>query len=82
MKVLISHATSLVSATPGTSLMSKRPREDEESTTMATDTETLQEDASRAPIPKKLRIIQRVGPEVRRDDAYKAEWLFSFILMI
>ncbi|XP_060890166.1 translocated promoter region b, nuclear basket protein isoform X4 [Labrus mixtus] len=52
-----------VSATPGTSSMSKRPREEEESSTMVTDTETTQEDSSRAPIPKKLRIIQRVGPE-------------------
>lgn len=45
--------------------MSKRPREEEESTTMVTDTEATQED-TRAPIPKKLRIIQRVGPEVRK----------------
>lgn len=60
------HASSLVSATPGTSSMSKRPREEEESATMVTDTEATQEDTSRAPIPKKLRIIQRVGPEVRR----------------
>uniref|UniRef100_A0A672JFG0 Nucleoprotein TPR n=1 Tax=Salarias fasciatus TaxID=181472 RepID=A0A672JFG0_SALFA len=50
-----------VSATPGTSTMSKRPREEEESGTVVTDTETSQEDTSRAPIPKKLRIIQRVG---------------------
>uniref|UniRef100_A0A3Q3LD13 Nucleoprotein TPR n=1 Tax=Mastacembelus armatus TaxID=205130 RepID=A0A3Q3LD13_9TELE len=56
-----------VSATPGTSSMSKRPREEEEST-MVTDTESTQEDTSRAPIPKKLRIIQRVGPEVRKGD--------------
>uniref|UniRef100_A0A8C9ZXW1 Nucleoprotein TPR n=1 Tax=Sander lucioperca TaxID=283035 RepID=A0A8C9ZXW1_SANLU len=55
-----------VSATPGTSSMSKRPREEEESATMVTDTESTQEDTSRAPIPKKLRIIQRVGPEVSR----------------
>lgn len=54
-----------VSATPGTSSMSKRPRDEEESTSIVTDTETPQEDTSRAPIPKKLRIIQRVGPEVR-----------------
>ncbi|XP_017275998.1 translocated promoter region b, nuclear basket protein [Kryptolebias marmoratus] len=52
-----------VSATPGTSALSKRPREEEESSTVATDTEAAQEDTSRAPIPKKLRIIQRVGPE-------------------
>uniref|UniRef100_A0A8C9ZSN7 Nucleoprotein TPR n=1 Tax=Sander lucioperca TaxID=283035 RepID=A0A8C9ZSN7_SANLU len=57
-----------VSATPGTSSMSKRPREEEESATMVTDTESTQEDTSRAPIPKKLRIIQRVGPEVSRGD--------------
>ncbi|XP_073332278.1 translocated promoter region b, nuclear basket protein isoform X2 [Pagrus major] len=64
-----------VSATPGTSSMSKRPREEEESTTMVTDTETTQEDTSRAPIPKKLRIIQRVGPEeeVLVEDSAEAE---------
>ncbi|XP_029285243.1 translocated promoter region b, nuclear basket protein [Cottoperca gobio] len=52
-----------VSATPGTSSMSKRPREEDECSTMVTDTDSTQEDTSRAPIPKKLRIIQRVGPE-------------------
>lgn len=63
---------SQVSATPGTSTMSKRPREEEESTsTMVTDTEAPQEDTSRAPIPKKLRIIQRVGPEVMCDVGIK-----------
>ncbi|XP_034557497.1 translocated promoter region b, nuclear basket protein isoform X3 [Notolabrus celidotus] len=64
-----------VSATPGTSSMSKRPREEEESTSMVTDTETNQEDPSRAPIPKKLRIIQRVGPEeeVLVEDSAEAE---------
>ncbi|KAM9832571.1 translocated promoter region b, nuclear basket protein [Neosynchiropus ocellatus] len=51
-----------VSATPGTSSLSKRPRDEEESSTIVTDTETAQEDNSR-PIAKKLRIIQRVGPE-------------------
>uniref|UniRef100_A0A3Q3GMK6 Nucleoprotein TPR n=1 Tax=Labrus bergylta TaxID=56723 RepID=A0A3Q3GMK6_9LABR len=61
--VYFTYDLSLVSATPGTSSMSKRPREEEESSTMVTDTETTQEDSSRAPIPKKLRIIQRVGPE-------------------
>lgn len=45
--------------------MSKRPRDEEESTTIVTDAEPAQEDPSRAPISKKLRIIQRVGPEVR-----------------
>ncbi|CAJ1060960.1 translocated promoter region b%2C nuclear basket protein isoform X7 [Xyrichtys novacula] len=64
-----------VSATPGTSSMSKRPREEEESTTMVPDTETTQEDSSRAPIAKKLRIIQRVGPEeeVLVEDSAEAE---------
>lgn len=62
-----------VSATPGTSSMSKRPREEEESTTMVTDTEASQEDTSRAPIPKKLRIIQRVGPEVRSGVTYTSQ---------
>ena len=47
--------------------MSKRPREEEESTTVVTDTEATQEDNSRAPIPKKLRIIQRVGPEAKKE---------------
>ncbi|XP_034736261.1 translocated promoter region b, nuclear basket protein isoform X1 [Etheostoma cragini] len=64
-----------VSATPGTSSMSKRPREEEESATMVTDTESTQEENSRAPIPKKLRIIQRVGPEeeVLVEDSAEAE---------
>lgn len=44
--------------------MSKRPREEEETTTLVTETEAGQDDTSRVPIPKKLRIIQRVGPEV------------------
>ncbi|XP_061093863.1 translocated promoter region b, nuclear basket protein isoform X2 [Conger conger] len=50
-----------VSATPGTSVP-KRPR-DEEQESSADNTETTQEDSSEPPIPKKLRIIQRVGPE-------------------
>ncbi|KAJ8376133.1 hypothetical protein SKAU_G00067130 [Synaphobranchus kaupii] len=50
-----------VSATPGTSLP-KRPR-DEEQESSADNTETTQEDPSEPPIPKKLRIVQRVGPE-------------------
>ncbi|XP_061634910.1 translocated promoter region b, nuclear basket protein isoform X1 [Phyllopteryx taeniolatus] len=66
-----------VSATPGSSSsMSKRPREeDESSSTVVTDTEAPQEDTSRAPIPKKLRIIQRVGPEeeMMTDDNAEAE---------
>ncbi|KAM7409722.1 hypothetical protein PAMA_001286 [Pampus argenteus] len=68
-----------VSATPGTSSMSKRPREEEESTTMVTDTEASQEDTSRAPIPKKLRIIQRVGPEeeVLAEESAEAEGIVS-----
>ncbi|KAJ4943788.1 hypothetical protein JOQ06_006283 [Pogonophryne albipinna] len=63
-----------VSATPGSS-MSKRPREEEESTTMLNDTDSTQEDTSRAPIPKKLRIIQIVGPEeeVLAGDSAEAE---------
>ncbi|KAK1896767.1 Nucleoprotein TPR [Dissostichus eleginoides] len=63
-----------VSATPGSS-MSKRPREEEESTAMLTDTDSTQEDTSRAPIPKKLRIIQIVGPEeeVLAGDSAEAE---------
>ncbi|XP_020348386.1 nucleoprotein TPR isoform X2 [Oncorhynchus kisutch] len=52
-----------VSATPGTSSMSKRPREEEQDTSTVTDTDTPQEDPSEPPIPKKLRIIQRVDPE-------------------
>uniref|UniRef100_A0A4W5PL87 Nucleoprotein TPR n=1 Tax=Hucho hucho TaxID=62062 RepID=A0A4W5PL87_9TELE len=52
-----------VSATPGTASMSKRPREEEQDSSMVTDTDTPQEDPSEPPIPKKLRIIQRVDPE-------------------
>uniref|UniRef100_A0A3P9CSH3 Nucleoprotein TPR n=1 Tax=Maylandia zebra TaxID=106582 RepID=A0A3P9CSH3_9CICH len=63
------------SATPGTSAMSKRPREEEETASVVTDTEATQEDTSRAPISKKLRIIQRVGPEeeVLAEDSAEAE---------
>lgn len=43
--------------------MSKRPREEEQDSSMVTDTDTPQEDPSEPPIPKKLRIIQRVDPE-------------------
>uniref|UniRef100_A0A3P8SK27 Nucleoprotein TPR n=1 Tax=Amphiprion percula TaxID=161767 RepID=A0A3P8SK27_AMPPE len=69
------YAVSPVSATPGTSGMSKRPREEEESNTVVTETSATQEDTSRAPIPKKLRIIQRVGPEeeVLAEDSAEAE---------
>lgn len=52
----------VVSAPPGTSVP-KRPR-DEEQESSVDNTETTQEDPSEPPIPKKLRIIQRVGPEV------------------
>ncbi|KAM4548847.1 translocated promoter region b, nuclear basket protein isoform 3-T3 [Odontesthes bonariensis] len=64
-----------VSATPGTSAMSKRPREEEESSPVVTDTEATQEDAPRAPISKKLRIIQIVGPEeeVLAEESAEAE---------
>ncbi|XP_036409824.1 nucleoprotein TPR isoform X2 [Megalops cyprinoides] len=48
-----------VSATPGTS-MPKRSREEEQES--VGDTETT-EDPDEAPIPKKLRIVQRVGLE-------------------
>ncbi|XP_076007357.1 translocated promoter region b, nuclear basket protein [Genypterus blacodes] len=63
-----------VSATPGTSSMSKRPREDDNSTTIDTDTEAHQDDP-RAPISKKLRIVQRVGleEEMFADDSAEAE---------
>lgn len=49
--------------------MSKRPREEEDAAAAAAvvaDTETSQEDPSRAPVSKKVRIIQRVDPEVRK----------------
>ncbi|XP_053710711.1 translocated promoter region b, nuclear basket protein isoform X2 [Synchiropus splendidus] len=64
-----------VSATPGTSSLSKRPRDEEESSTMVTDTETTQEENSRQPIAKKLRIIQRVGPEeeIMAEESAEAE---------
>lgn len=54
-----------VSAAPGTSSMSKRPREEEDAAAVVADTESTQEDASRAPVSKKMCIIQRVDPEVR-----------------
>ncbi|XP_064188203.1 translocated promoter region b, nuclear basket protein isoform X2 [Anguilla rostrata] len=62
-----------VSATPGTSVP-KRPREEEQESP-ADNTETVQEDPSEPPIPKKLRIIQRVGPEeeVVVEDSAEAE---------
>lgn len=50
--------------------MSKRPRDEEDAAVVA-DTETNQEDPSRAPVSKKVRIIQRVGPEVRKVIIYK-----------
>ncbi|KAK0150428.1 Nucleoprotein TPR [Merluccius polli] len=66
-----------VSATPGTSSMSKRPREEEQdsSSTMVTETDAPQEDPLDPPLTKKLRIIQRVGPEeeVLNEDSTEAE---------
>lgn len=64
-----------VSATPGTSTMSKRPREEEDSSTIVTDSEATQDETSRVPITKKLRIIQRVDPgeEVLTEDSAEAE---------
>ncbi|XP_054904526.1 translocated promoter region b, nuclear basket protein isoform X2 [Poeciliopsis prolifica] len=64
-----------VSATPGTSALSKRPREEEESSAAAfTEVEATQEEP-RAPVAKKLRIIQRVGPEeeVMAEESAEAE---------
>uniref|UniRef100_A0A3B3W194 Translocated promoter region b, nuclear basket protein n=2 Tax=Poecilia latipinna TaxID=48699 RepID=A0A3B3W194_9TELE len=64
-----------VSATPGTLAMSKRPREEEESSAAAfTEVEATQEEP-RAPVAKKLRIIQRVGPEeeAMADESAEAE---------
>ncbi|KAJ3600175.1 hypothetical protein NHX12_034125 [Muraenolepis orangiensis] len=60
----------------GTSSMSKRPREEEQdSSTTMTEMDTPQEDTAEPPIPKKLRIIQRVGPEeeVLNEDSTEAE---------
>lgn len=48
--------------------MSKRPREEEDTTTVI-DAEAPQEDP-RAPISKKLRIVQRVGLEVRAENVF------------
>ncbi|XP_056131900.1 translocated promoter region b, nuclear basket protein [Lampris incognitus] len=65
-----------VSATPGTSSISKRSREEEQDgSTMVTETEAPQEDPTEPPIPKKLRIIQRVGleEEVLVEDDTEAE---------
>ncbi|XP_062251607.1 translocated promoter region b, nuclear basket protein [Platichthys flesus] len=70
-----SSTSSMFGTVSGTSSMSKRPREEEESSSMVTETEAPPEDTSRAPIPKKLRIIQRVGPEeeVLAEDSAEAE---------
>uniref|UniRef100_A0A669CM39 Nucleoprotein TPR n=1 Tax=Oreochromis niloticus TaxID=8128 RepID=A0A669CM39_ORENI len=62
-----------VSATPGTSAMSKRPREEEETASVVTDTEATQEDTSRAPISKKLRIIQRDYDDEDEEDEEEEE---------
>ncbi|XP_010135775.1 PREDICTED: nucleoprotein TPR, partial [Buceros rhinoceros silvestris] len=50
-----------VSATPSSSL-SKRPREEEEDNTVE-NSDQISEEAVDVPLPKKLRSIQRVGPE-------------------
>ncbi|KFV68980.1 Nucleoprotein TPR, partial [Dryobates pubescens] len=50
-----------VSATPSSSL-SKRPREEEEDNTVE-NSDQISEETVDVPIPKKLRSIQRVGPE-------------------
>ncbi|XP_046905447.1 translocated promoter region b, nuclear basket protein isoform X1 [Hypomesus transpacificus] len=62
--------------TPGPSSMSKRPRE-EDMETSAGDSEAPQEappeDPSEPPIPKKIRIIQRVGPEAPQEEVLAEE---------
>ncbi|XP_068272889.1 nucleoprotein TPR isoform X2 [Nyctibius grandis] len=50
-----------VSATPSSSL-SKRPREEEEDNTVE-NSDQMSEETVDVPLPKKLRSIQRVGPE-------------------
>ncbi|XP_075363927.1 nucleoprotein TPR isoform X4 [Mycteria americana] len=50
-----------VSATPSSSL-SKRPREEEEDNTVE-NSDQISEETVDVPLPKKLRSIQRVGPE-------------------
>uniref|UniRef100_A0A8C9VNW0 Nucleoprotein TPR n=1 Tax=Scleropages formosus TaxID=113540 RepID=A0A8C9VNW0_SCLFO len=62
-----------VSATPGSSI-TKRPR-DEEQESPAEAVEATQEEPAELPVPKKLRIIQRVGPEeeVAVEDGTEAE---------
>uniref|UniRef100_A0A8C9FKG8 Nucleoprotein TPR n=1 Tax=Pavo cristatus TaxID=9049 RepID=A0A8C9FKG8_PAVCR len=51
----------IVSATPSSSL-SKRPREEEEDSTVE-NSDQISEETVDVPLPKKLRSIQRVGPE-------------------
>ncbi|XP_054690099.1 nucleoprotein TPR isoform X3 [Grus americana] len=53
--------TQEVSATPSSSL-SKRPREEEEDNTVE-NSDQISEETVDVPLPKKLRSIQRVGPE-------------------
>ncbi|XP_030629604.1 nucleoprotein TPR [Chanos chanos] len=50
-----------VSATPGSSIPKRVREEEQESSTEVTD--TTQEDPTEPPIPKKLRIFHRTGPE-------------------
>ncbi|MFT7809073.1 nucleoprotein TPR-like isoform X3 [Arapaima gigas] len=62
-----------VSATTS-STIPKRPREEEQETA-ADSTETRQEEPMEPPIPKKLRIVQRLGPEeeVLAEDSTETE---------
>uniref|UniRef100_A0A8C4YLX1 Nucleoprotein TPR n=1 Tax=Gopherus evgoodei TaxID=1825980 RepID=A0A8C4YLX1_9SAUR len=57
-----------VSATPSSSLP-KRPREEEEDSTVE-NAEQISEETVDIPLPKKLRSVQRVGPEVCKNGRY------------
>uniref|UniRef100_A0A8C3HQ99 Nucleoprotein TPR n=1 Tax=Chrysemys picta bellii TaxID=8478 RepID=A0A8C3HQ99_CHRPI len=57
-----------VSATPSSSLP-KRPREEEEDSTVE-NSEQISEETVDIPLPKKLRSVQRVGPEVCKKGKY------------
>ncbi|KPP68462.1 nucleoprotein TPR-like [Scleropages formosus] len=63
-----------VSATASSSVP-KRPREEEQEAAAADSTETRQEEPVEPPIPKKLRIVQRLGPEeeVLAEDSTETE---------
>uniref|UniRef100_A0A8C9W3Y4 Nucleoprotein TPR n=1 Tax=Scleropages formosus TaxID=113540 RepID=A0A8C9W3Y4_SCLFO len=58
-----STSTAVFGTATASSSVPKRPREEEQEAAAADSTETRQEEPVEPPIPKKLRIVQRLGPE-------------------